>query len=284
MKILVTGASGMLGNDFCEIVARQHDVIASDIDSLDVAVERNVSESLDRHLPDVVAHLAAWTDVDGCEKDPDKAYRVNTIGTRNVALACKKLNIPLLYISTIAVFDGTKFEPYTEHDRPNPQSVYSRSKYEGELQIQAVMNRYFIVRTGWLFGGRHRDSKFVAKMLKQARETDKLSVVDDKYGSPTYTLDLARCLAQLIATERYGVYHIVNAGNAPSRFEVAQRIFDYAGIRHCHLRAVPSSDFQLPAPRPRMEAAYSSSLGGIVNEMRPWTEALQEYIAEVDAG
>jgi dTDP-4-dehydrorhamnose reductase len=282
MKILVTGASGMLGGDLCRLLADRHSLYATDVDTLDVSVPGQVLAAVEQSLPELVIHLAAWTDVDGCERDPFNAYRVNTVGTQNVALACQKAGIPMVYLSTISVFDGLKPEPYTEFDTPHPQSVYSHSKYQGELIVQSLLSRYYIVRAGWMFGGGDHDKKFVGKIIRAARESNELRAVNDKFGSPTYTVDLARGLDKLIETSLYGVYHMVNPGGMPSRFEVAQFILGCAGITNCRLVPVSSAAFPLPAPRPRMEAGYNQHLELLgFNWMRPWTVALREYILQV---
>jgi dTDP-4-dehydrorhamnose reductase len=286
MKVLVTGAAGMLGGDVCRILADRHEIYATDhasgMEELDVSVPDEVFGVVRRVQPNLVIHLAAWTDVDGCERDPRRAYRVNSVGTQNVALACQERDIPLVYLSTIAVFGGDKPEPYTEFDTPAPQSVYSRSKHQGELIVQSLLRRYYIVRAGWMFGGDQRDKKFVGKIFWAARESAELRVVNDKFGSPTYTVDLARGLGRLIETDLYGVYHMVNPGGVPSRFEVASHVLDYAGITTCRLVPVSSAAFPLPAPRPRMEAGYNLHLELLgLNWMRLWTEALREYVLEL---
>ena len=272
----------MLGGDVCRLLADRHEIRATDVDTLDVSVPGAVMRMVEQVRPDLIIHLAAWTDVDGCERDPRNAYRVNTVGAQSVALACQKAEIPLVYLSTIAVFDGDKVEPYTEFDTPNPHSVYSRSKHQGELIVQSLLRRYYIVRAGWMFGGGEHDKKFVGKIIRAARENGELRAVNDKFGSPTYTVDLARGLDHLIETGWYGVYHMVNPGGAPSRFEVARHILDYAGIANCHLTPVSSATFPLPAPRPRMEGGHNLHLELLgLNWMRPWTEALREYVSEL---
>jgi dTDP-4-dehydrorhamnose reductase len=232
--------------------------------------------------PDLIMHLAAATDVDECERNPDLAYATNAIGTRNVALACQQVGAILVYISTISVFDGTKPEPYTEFDVPNPQSHYSRAKFEGEQIVRSLLDKYYIARAGWMFGGRTEDKKFVAKIVSLARERPSLTIVHDKFGSPTYTADLARSLLNLTKTGLYGTYHMVGTGDYCSRFEFAQAILEYAGIHSCRIQAVSSAAFPLAAPRPRTEAArnYHLDLLGL-NWMRPWRQALQEYVRQL---
>lgn len=281
MKVLVTGSKGMLGTDLCqEWRAEGHEILATDIQEMDVRDTARVQKTFAEYKPQLVLHLAALTDVDGCEREPKEAYRTNTIGTQNIALACQQADVPLVYISTLSVFDGTKSEPYTEFDTPNPQSWYSRSKFEGERIVQNLLQKYYIVRAGWMFGGGREDKKFVAKIIELARQRPELKIVNDKFGSPTYTRDLARALIQLTQTGLYGVYHGANTGEPCSRYEFARKILEFAQVATCQLLPVSSAEFPLPAPRPRMEAAinlHSELLG--LELMRPWPVALREYIS-----
>jgi len=280
VKILVTGGRGMLGSDLREVVLQAgHECIMTDINDLDVREYELVRRSILDIRPDVVLHLAALTDVDECERRPAEAYRTNTVGTHNVALACLESGATLVYIGTISIFGGSKCEPYTEFDIPAPASVYANSKYQAELIVQRLLQRHYIVRAGWMFGGGAEDKKFVAKIIELARTRDTLQIVDDKFGSPTYTVDFAAGILRLLETGLYGTYHMVNTGGFCSRFELAQAILEYAGIATCRLIPVSSALFSLPAPRPRMEAAvnYHLELRGL-NWMRPWREALKAYI------
>ncbi len=282
MKILVTGAAGMLGSDLRPIFAEKHDLVLTDIKELDVRDPAQVLRWSEQVRPDIILHLAAATDVDECERTPDLAYANNAIGTRNVALACQQVGATLVYISTLSVFDGLKCEPYTEFDLPHPESHYSRAKYEGEQFVRSLLNRYYIVRAGWMFGGRAEDKKFVAKIIALAQSKPVLTVVNDKFGSPTYTADLSRGLLKLVETGWYGTYHLVGTGDYCSRYECAQAILEYAGIRNCELRPVSSAAFPLSAPRPRMEAGrnYHLELMGC-QWVRPWREALREYVQKL---
>ena len=282
MKILVTGAAGMLGSDLCPIFSAGHDVVATDIAQMDVRDPAQVLGWSERVKPDVILHLAAATDVDECERNPDLAYATNAIGTRNVALACQQVGAALVYISTLSVFDGTKCEPHTEFDVPHPQSHYSRAKYAGEQIVQSLLNKYYIARAGWMFGGRAEDKKFVAKIISLAQSKPSLNIVNDKFGSPTYTADLARSLLKLIETGWYGTYHLVGTEGYCSRFECARAILEYADIQSCELRPVSSAAFPLSAPRPRMEAGRNYHLELMGNHwMRPWRVALQEYVQQL---
>lgn len=270
----------MLGADLCRILhMRGYEVEVTDIQDMDVRDFDLVHRTMVAVQPDWVLHLAALTDVDGCERAPDEAFHTNTIGTQNVALGCQAVGAGMLYVSTISVFDGSKCEPYTEFDTPNPQSWYSRSKYQGELIVEKLLDRYFVVRAGWMFGGGPEDKKFVAKILDLASHRDSLTVVDDKFGSPTYTCDIASGIVNLLNTGLFGTYHMVNTGGYCSRYEFAQTVLDYAGNTSCKINPVNSATFPLPAPRPRMEAARNLNLElrGL-NWMRPWREALQNYI------
>jgi dTDP-4-dehydrorhamnose reductase len=285
MKIVVTGHLGMLGKDVTKVLDRHNEVeiygMGYDIRDKkqnDVRNESHVLDFAEKTRPEIIIHLAAKTDVDRCEIEIDDAFLTNTIGTKKWALAAQKVRAEMLYVSTGSVFDGAKIEPYTEFDAPNPQSVYSRSKFEGEKMVQRYLDTFYIVRTGWLFGGGKEDKKFVAKILDIAQTKHEISAVIDKIGSPTYTLDLAHGINDLIKTRSYGLYHMVNNGFC-TRFDCAKKIIEYAKIENVILKPVTSASFPLPAPRPRMEALrnYLLDLTGR-NAMRTWEEALKDYI------
>jgi len=287
MKILVTGAAGMLGSSLCPILTQSgHEVLATDlaavddgIESLDVRRYKQVEETVGKIRPDIVMHLAAETDVDKCEIEPDHAFLTNTIGTQNVTLACQNRNIVMVYISTIGVFYGDKPEPYTEFDTPNPINVYGRSKLEGEKIVQNLLSRYYIVRAGWMVGGGpKRDKKFIGKIIKQMKETNVVKAVNDKIGSPTYTVDFSRCLTDLIETGYYGLYHCTNKGYG-SRFDVAKKIVDFLGRSDVTVEPVGSAYFPLPAARARSEMSRNYKLELLGKDTtRNWEDALKEYI------
>ena len=274
----------MMGTDLCSLLReRQYEVVETDIQEMDVRDEDLVMRTVAEVRPRIVMHLAALTDVDGCERDPDSAFRTNALGTQNVATACKQHQADMVYISTLSVFNGEKREAYTEFDTPDPRSWYSRSKYQGESFIERLLNRHYIVRAGWMFGGGKQDKKFVSKILELARQQSLLKIVDDKFGSPTYTMDLSQAIVQqLVGTGLYGKYHIVNTGAPASRYEVAQHILTCARMSRCELLPVSSAEFPLAAYRPRMEAGrnYQLELRGW-NWMRPWKTALEEYISTI---
>lgn len=281
----MTGAKGMLGMDLCKVLQSQGaEVCITNSAEMDVRLPQIVRQVFSEFSPELVFHLAALTDVDKCQQSQTETYRTNTVGTQNVALACQADDIPLVYLSTISVFDGTKAEPYTEFDSPNPLSWYSRSKYEGEKIVQQLLRRFYIVRAGWMFGGGVVDKKFVAKMIELAQTRPELKVVNDKFGSPTYTYDLSQALLKLTQTNWYGIYHLVNTGHPCSRYEMAQKIMGWIKSPVARLIPVSSDEFPLPAPRPRMEAAqnlHAELLG--LDLMRPWEAALQEYVTGLAA-
>lgn len=283
MRALVTGAKGMMGTDLCRVLrSRGYDVTATDIEEMDVRDHDLVRATVTDLRPDVIFHLAALTDVDDCERRPDESFRTNTVGTQNVALAAQAVDATMVYIGTNSIFDGTKCEPYTEFDTANPQSWYSHSKYQGELIVEKLLNKYYIARAGWMFGGGPEDKKFVAKIMELAMQRDVLTIVDDKFGSPTYTYDISSGVEKLVGTGRYGTYNMVNTGGYCSRFEFAQKILEYAGITSCELQPVSSAAFPLPAHRPRMEAARNLNLElHGYDWMRPWQDALAHYIETV---
>ncbi len=290
MNILLTGASGMLASDVVPQLLRQgHSVIQTDlrprtaeISLLDITHRAEVVEIIERVRPDYIFHLAAETDVDLCEKDPDHAFATNTIGTENIALVCQAYDIPLLYISTAAVFSGYKPLPYTEFDSPQPANVYGDSKLQGEIIIQRLLSRYFIIRAGWMIGGWLIDKKFVYKIVQQLCDGKKeLSVVNDKFGSPTFTTDFAANLMRVIQTKRYGLYHMANRGTC-SRFDIATKIVEYCGLAgQITLLPINSAQFPLPAPRARSEMMTNYKLELLdLNTMPTWQESLGLYIQE----
>lgn len=287
MKILVTGAAGMLGSALCPtLIKKGHVVLATDLSPdrneigyLDVRSHKQVKEIVEKTKPEMVMHLAAETDVDKCELEPNHAFLTNTIGTQNVALVCQNHNIVMVYISTIGVFYGDKVEPYTEFDTPNPINIYGRSKLEGEKIVQGLLQKYYIVRAGWMVGGGpNKDKKFVGKIIRQIKETNSLKAVNDKIGSPTYTFDFCKSLAGLIETGYYGLYHCTNKGYC-SRFDVAKKIVEFLEKPDVTVEPVGSAVFPLPAARARSEMSrnYKLELLGM-NSVRNWEKALKEYI------
>ena len=284
-RILVTGAAGVVGGYVAEVFADEDLVltdVVGDVDRLDVTDAAAVRSFVADAAPHVVVHLAAATDVDRCEQDPDLAYRTNAIGTQNIALACRDVGAELVYTSTAGVFGGEKPEPYVEFDAPGPANVYGHSKLAGERVVETLLDRYYIARAGWMVGGGPKDRKFVGKMLEIVERGDThLRAVDDKWGSPTYAKDLARGIRALLGTGHHGLYHLVNADGNCTRYEVAVALCEILGRGDVRVEPVGSAYFPLPAPRARSEAMrnYKLQLLGI-DPMRPWREALEAYVRE----
>jgi dTDP-4-dehydrorhamnose reductase len=299
MKILATGAAGMLGSALVPAFIRAgHQVTATDIDLseshpwgpagprlrwLDVRDRRAVQATVDDVRPDLVLHLAAETSLEVSDDDPDHAYLTNTIATRYVALAARGAGIPITYISTAGVFDGLKESAYTEFDRPNPLNLYGKTKYEGERVVRELTEQHYIVRAGWMVGGgRRKDHKFVSRILAQLHAgATTLYAVTDKLGTPTYAPDFARCLLGLVDSGMYGLYHMACEGEG-SRYDVAAHILHVLGRDDVDLVGVTSEHFaaEFPAVRPRSEIMRNLALDlQGMNTMRPWQQALEEYLA-----
>ena len=275
MRIVVTGAEGQLGRSLQRVLSGS-DLFLVDLPEHDVT-ERRIAGTIAEFQPDLVVHAAAMTDVEGCELDPDSAFKVNALGTRNVADACRLCDAALLYVSTDYVFDGTKGEPYLELDEPNPVCVYGRSKLAGEILVRELLTRYYIVRTAWLYG--QGGLNFVTKILELAAHRDQLSVVTTEVGSPTYAADLAAAIARLIEHPLYGTYHLVNEGSC-SRFEFAERILEFAGKSRPALYGVQHYERLATVPANAALRNFSASTQlGIT--LRPWQEALRAYFDDV---
>lgn len=271
MRIAITGAKGQLGRCLQEAF-EGHELLLMDLPEHDVTDVGLVSQIAD-WVPEAVIHAAAMTDVDGCEREPETAYRVNALGTRNVALACQRCGAPMLYVSTDYVFDGTSEEPYLEYDEPNPESIYAKSKLAGEEFVRDLLERFYIVRTAWLYG--HDGRNFVEKMLELADREKGLTVVANEFGSPTYAPDLAEAICRLMQHPLYGIYHLVNEGSC-SRYEFAAKVLEMSGKTDVELS--PSSLYPRAAKVPRRAVLRNFSAAtqlGIV--LRPWEEALQDY-------
>ena len=281
-RLLVTGAGGMVGGYVPEVF-RDYELILTDVVPglipLDVRDSLAVTAMVRREKPDLVLHLAAATDVDRCEQEPEEAFRSNAGGTQNITMACLEKEIPMIYVSTAAVFWGDKPDPYVETDTPRPSNVYGRSKLAGEEIVASLLPRYAIVRAGWMIGGGERDKKFVGKLVRQMAEGKKhLKAVNDKWGSPTYAKDLLAGIERLIRRGSYGLYHMANEGWC-SRYEIALQIRDLLRCPDVEIEPVSSDQFPLPAPRGRSEAIQNKKLELLgLPPQRPWREAIREYL------
>ena len=248
MKVLVTGAKGQLGTDLMnELAKRGIEGIGVDVEEMDItdaaACQRVISES----QVDAVIHCAAYTAVDAAEDQVELCRKINGEGTRNVALACRDAGVKMMYISTDYVFDGQGTRPWEPDDERAPLNVYGQTKYEGELAVEELVEKYFTVRIAWVFGVAGKN--FIKTMLRLGRERGAVSVVDDQVGSPTYTYDLSRLLVDMIQTDRYGRYHATNEGLC-SWYEFAKEIFRQAGMDEVSVTPVSSDQFPAKAVRP----------------------------------
>jgi dTDP-4-dehydrorhamnose reductase len=275
MRIVVTGAGGMLGHDVVRAARYvNHDVTALGHGELDVTDGRRVRRTIARLAPDAVVNCAAWTDVDGAEEDPIGATGVNEQAPRHLAAAAAEAGAVIVQPSTDYVFGGEKGEPYTESDPTHPISIYGATKLAGEQAVAESNPRHFIVRTSWLFGT--NGGNFVETMLRLGRELGEVVVVRDQVGCPTYTAHLAEAVVQLLDGDEYGLHHIAGGGEC-SWFEFAEAIFEQAGVE-CRTLSCKTEDFPRPAPRPPYSVLATEREYGLV--LPDWREGLADYLAE----
>ncbi len=277
MKVLVTGGKGLLGTCIAPVLGEHFDCAVCDIDEWDITSENAGKKMLDLHRPDVLINLAAMTDVDGCEDDPELAGRVNGAGPAVLAGLCSTRRVKLIHISTDYVFDGRKDSPYREDDEPCPQSVYGRTKLAGERRILESDVDAAIVRAEWLYG--HSGSSFVEKVTKIGLSEGRLSVVNDQRGSPTYAKDLAMPIAAVIRKNLTGIYHVSNSGWC-TWYDLAKAIFSIRGM-DVEVFPISSKELGRKAKRPANSVFDLTKLRrdtGI--EMRGWMDALKDYLSE----
>ncbi len=277
MKVLVTGKNGQLGFDVIErLRAFNIECLGTDRNQLDITDEVQVDHVISTFKPDVVIHCAAYTAVDRAEQEKELCFQVNVLGTKYIAQACKKNDAKLLYVSTDYVFDGTGEAPFQESDETNPINFYGETKNLGEIEIQKLMENYFIVRVSWVFGS--NGNNFVKTMLRLSSEREELSVVADQIGSPSYTVDLAKLFHTIIQTEAYGIYHATNDGFC-SWYEFACEIFEAAKIT-IKVNPILSKDFVTLAKRPYNSRLSKEKLNTLnIPKLPNWKEALSDYIA-----
>ena len=291
MDIVITGANGQLGQEFQDVLA----VGQADIgpipavfhgarlacvgrDELDISDKDAVDAFMEGRPCDLIINCAAWTDVDGCESDMLAARRANAVGPQVLALAARAHGCKLVHISTDYVFDGEKRDAYVETDVPNPQTVYGKSKLEGELLVSNILGKHIIVRTSWLYGA--HGGNFVKTMLRLAHENGAIKVVDDQRGNPTYANDLVYEVLKLVAAGVYGTFHCTGTGVC-SWYEFACAIVEEAGIS-CDKTPCTSEEFPRPAKRPANSALENRHLADTIgDEMRPWREALKSYLGKL---
>ena len=276
MKILVTGAKGMLGTDLMAALRVRHEAIGVDIAEFDILDEQDARGYIKDTAPDWVIHGAAFTNVDGCEAEPDKAYKVNGEGPKNIALGCRDAGANMLYISTDYVYDGKKDGPYKESDPVGPLNVYGLSKLKGEENTLSVLPGALVVRTSWLYG--LNGPNFVKAILGQVGKKDELGVVNDQFGSPTYTPDLADALVRLIEADAKGIVHVSNEGSC-SWMEYAVKILELSHVDGIRVKPMTTAELGRPALRPANSVLSKEKYYGITGQrLRNWQDALSEYI------
>ncbi|MFR9239378.1 MAG: dTDP-4-dehydrorhamnose reductase [Clostridium baratii] len=292
MKILITGSNGQLGNELRSIInsgkaeigvvsekIRNSEVIALDVDKLDITNLSQVKEFITNKKPDVVINCAAATNVDGCETNKDFVFKVNTLGARNLAIASEMVGAKLVQVSTDYVFSGsTRETPFTEYDLTAPYSVYGKTKLQGENFVRELCSKYFIVRTAWLYG--YVGHNFVYTMRKLGAERERLTVVNDQVGNPTNANDLAYHILKLIETEEYGVYHCTSKGEC-TWYDFARKIMELSNI-DCEVVSCTSQEFKTEAKRPEYSSLDNMMLRCTIgDEMRNWEDAIENFINNI---
>ena len=278
MRILVTGAGGMLGRAMVEHARAQGDeVLAYERKALDITDAAAVSETFERERPETVVNCAAWTDVDGCELDPLQAHEANALGPENLAVACRRVGASLVTVSTDYVFDGKKDGFYTQRDDPNPESVYAVAKLQGERRAWVACARTIIVRSGWIFGRGGRN--FLSRVVELGRRGERLKAIGDAYGTPTYAFDLAGRLRRLAELDLPGIYHVVNSGEGASFKDFTLEALKLGGVESPQIEEVSVDSLSRPAPRPRnsrLRCLLSEATG--LPSLPGWQDALERFI------
>ncbi len=279
LTMLIVGYKGMLGSDLAKISKDKYNVVGLESSELDITDFELVNSKLNIIKPDIIVNCAAYTNVDGCEENQDLAFAVNGVGVRNLAVAANKLSHKpkIVHISTDYVFDGEGKMDLKEYDLVNPLSIYGKSKLMGEEMLKSFYDKYFILRTQWLYG--KNGNNFVKTMLKLASERDSLMVVDDQIGCPTYTKDLCKAILEVVETERYGIYHVSNSEKT-SWYGFAKDIFELANVS-VEVKPCTTDEFPRPAHRPKYSVMDNMMLriNGFT-ELRHYKEALLEYLKE----
>lgn len=267
MKVLVTGAKGMLGQDLCPYLEELGImVIPTDYDTMDITNEEQTNDVISRVRPDLIIHCAAYTNVDKAEEDLETATKLNVLGASNVAKAAQKISATMVYVSTDYVFDGTKTEPYLPTDKPNPINNYGLTKYQGELEVQKHCEKFYIARTAWLYGIHGKN--FVETMISLAQK-DELNVVDDQKGCPTWTIELIQGILKLL-NKPYGIYHVCGSGST-TWYGFAKEIFKQADLK-ANLKPCTTDKFPRPAKRPSYSIMNNDGI------TRDWKVALGDYL------
>ena len=278
MKILVTGVKGQLGYDVVqEGESRGLDMFGTDVDNMDITNAGQVKQVIEAYKPDAVIHCAAYTAVDAAEDNQELCRKINVDGTRNIAEVCKDMDIPMMYFSTDYIFNGQGENFWKEDDPKKPLNVYGQTKYEGELVVQELVEKYFILRISWVFGV--NGNNFIKTMLRVGPQRGEVGVVADQIGSPTYTYDLAKLVIDMIQTDKYGAYHVTNEGIC-SWYEFACAIFKQAGL-DVKVNPLTTAEYPAKAARPSNSRMSKDKLINAGFEMLPsWQDALSHYLKQ----
>jgi dTDP-4-dehydrorhamnose reductase len=274
MHILITGAQGRVGNALAVRLAPAHRLTGIDLPDLDLGQPAAV-DSLAALRPELVIHCAAWTDVDACARDPERALRANAYTTKHVALACQRLEIPLVHLSTNEVFDGRRAAPYYEYDTPNPVNPYGWSKWAAEQIVRELVPRHTIVRLSWLIA--HGGRNFVHAILERARAGQPLRVVTNEIAAPTYNEDLADALVRLVATGHSGTYHLSNDGSV-SRWGLARFVLDHTGYAHVPIERIVLAQYPRPSMPPEHCVLKNTAAALLGITLRPWEDAVRAFL------
>lgn len=281
MKVIVSGASGLLGEDIVDVFSQQHDVVAlKGRKSIDITNTKELVDFIDEKKPDLIIHSAGWRDVDDVEKNEEKAYLINTFGTKNMVLGAKSVNCPIIHISSDSVFDGEKGKPYTEFDNPCPVNTYGKSKLKAEKIIYNLYDKYFIIRVPLLFGQKgHKESNTIYNVWEKIKNKQKVYAPTDQLCSPTYTKDIAEVLTKVAETNFYGLYHLTNEGIA-SRYDLYKTVADYSNLDSSYV--VPCTADIKPAKRPKDVTFKNLLFEKTFNiKMDNWKNSLKRCINEL---
>lgn len=275
MRIIVTGAGGNLGHTLVDLLNPIHDVIGLDHGDLEITNRVQVLERIKHLEPELVINTAALTNVDYCAENPDHALQINGYSVKNLVLGCQAVNAELLQISTNEVFDGTNTKSYLEYDATNPINPYGYSKLVAERIVSDLLPKHYIVRTSWLFA--HGGRNFIQAVLNRAESGQSLRVVVNEVASPTYTTDLAEAIAQLIDTQSYGTYHLVNEGRA-SRWVFARYILDIVGYENVSVERISSYEYQRASTPPEYGVLRNFAAAQLGIQLRNWREAVEAFL------
>ena len=276
MRFFVTGILGQLGATIMSMLP-EGTSFGNDLPEFDITRVEQVRSAICAAEPDVVIHCAAFTDVDGCARNPEKAHAVNAAGTHNVAVVCAEHGAALVLLSTNEVFDGRSTLPYVETDDPAPTNPYGQSKHDAESYTRALLERYYIVRTSWMYAAGGANFVHIIRQLAEGGEP--IAVVTDEFGAPTYAPDLARAILKLVAIAPYGIYHLVNAGWT-SRYGLARKVLDLTGYRSVPIRSILLQDYERASLPPRNGVLRNRAAAALGISLPSWESALKQFLSD----